>query len=138
MKKFISILLSITMIATSVNIVFANDVENGDILTYNGVVGSKDNLLMDISDETPSDIITVSEYVEESCIPNKNALLSVGDNIEPMTLSEIEELNEDKVIGYNVYYAKQYVDKGVEVIVRLYVNIKGEVWFSDAWGNLLK
>lgn len=95
MKKFISILLSITMIATSANIVFANDVEKGDILTYNGVVGSKDNLLMNISDETPSDIITVSENVEESCIPNKNALLSVEDSIEPMTLGEIEGLNED-------------------------------------------
>jgi len=42
------------------------------------------------------------------------------------------------VIGHNVYYVKQYVDKGVEVIVRLYVNLKGEVWFSDAWGNFLK
>ena len=43
-----------------------------------------------------------------------------------------------KVIGHNIYYAKQYVDKGVEIIVRLYVNSNGDVWFSDAWGNFLK
>ena len=41
-------------------------------------------------------------------------------------------------IGYNISYIMQYADKGVEVIVRLYVNLNGEVWFSDAWGNFLK
>ena len=53
-------------------------------------------------------------------------------------LNRVGVYEHGKVIGYNVYYVKQYVDKGVEVIVRLYVNLKGEVWFSDAWGNFLK
>ncbi len=53
-------------------------------------------------------------------------------------LKRVGVYEHGKVIGHNVYYVKQYVDKGVEVIVRLYVNLKGEVWFSDAWGNFLK
>ena len=53
-------------------------------------------------------------------------------------LKRVGVYEHGKVIGHNVYYVKQYIDKGVEVIVRLYVNLKGEVWFSDAWGNFLK
>ena len=53
-------------------------------------------------------------------------------------LKRVGVYEHGKNIGHNIYYIKQYVEKGVEVIVRLFVNTDGEVWLSDAWGNFLK
>ncbi len=43
-----------------------------------------------------------------------------------------------KLTGYVVEYAKDYWDKGVRVIVKLYTDLEGKVWLSDAYGKELQ
>ena len=66
-------------------------------------------------------------------LPILKTVLDTGKEISDKSVYE-----HGKVIGHYVEYAKTYVDKGVEVIVKIYVNLKGETWFSDAYGNFLK
>ena len=66
-------------------------------------------------------------------VPILKTVLDTGKEI-----SNRASYEHGKVIGHYIEYAKDYVDKGVQVIVKIYVNLEGKMWFSDAYGNLLK
>ena len=69
-----------------------------------------------------------------------NKLLPILKSVVQYGIEDKKEsvYEHGKVIGYRLYYVRQYIDKGIEVIVKLYVNLNGDVWFSDAWGEFLK
>ena len=71
-----------------------------------------------------ADGISVSEMTQTSLVTDTNVNRATYEH--------------GKVIGHYIEYAKDYVDKGVQVIVKIYVNLEGKMWFSDAYGNLLK
>ena len=57
---------------------------------------------------------------------------------EKQEISSGRTYDSGKMTGYVVEYAKDYWDKGVKVIVKLYTNLEGEVSLSDAYGRELK
>lgn len=56
-----------------------------------------------------------------------------------IVIKEQQAYDHGVAIGLYREYALDYVSKGVRVIVKIFTSYNtGEVYFSDAWGELLK
>ncbi|MDO4301673.1 MAG: RHS repeat-associated core domain-containing protein [Clostridia bacterium] len=70
-----------------------------------------------------------------------NKLLELFKNVvnADIVIKNEEAFEHGKAIGIYKEYALDYVSKGARVIVKIYTSYKtGNVYFSDAWGELLK
>ena len=66
-------------------------------------------------------------------LPIIKSVIDTGYEISNNPVSE-----RGKILGRYIKYAKKFVDKGIEVIAKIYVNTEGKVWFSDAYGEIIK
>ncbi len=99
MKKFISMLLVLTIFATSVNMVFADNIEMGNTISYNkNSVDDKISTLNPIAENDLSDLVSVADDLAGSCIPNKDMLLDISTCEEPMKANEINEITPYGII----------------------------------------
>lgn len=102
MKKIISMVLVLTMFISTVNVSFAAEVEQGEIISY-GASAASDITKLDIT-TVNSDKMAIIEYAEDesetSCIPIKDSLLPTI--IEDKT---IETESEVTTASANTTYA---------------------------------
>ena len=90
MKKIISMVLVFTMLASTVNVSFAAEVEQGDITSYDASAAS-DITSIDFA-LTNKEKMTTFDYADDeniSCIPSKPNLLPENLN-EPIKATDIE------------------------------------------------